>query len=241
MSERACSIGVAAFFDLDETLLAGDSDALWHAYLRQCGRAGVREKLLVGWHHWRSWSGRRDDAAYVAMQTRTIAGAAVEDVRRWYEECFVHLVQERLFPEAGRLVESHRRRGHRLVLCTRMNTLRCEPIQRRLGFDAVIGTELEIADGRCTGRIVGALCAGVEKAARIERYAVAEGVDLGMSYAYGDSHADLPMLEAVGHPTAVNPDPVLRVVAREREWPVLRFLPAPGNAAVRRNGHPRAP
>lgn len=235
MSERA-SAGVAAFFDLDDTLLAGDSDSLWHAYLRQNGRASVRERLWVRWYHRRCRSGRSDEATYVAMQTRTIAGAAVEDVRRWYEECFVRLAEERLFPEAGRLVETHRRRGHRLVLCTGMNTLRCEPIQRRLGLDAVIGTELEVVDGRLTGSIVGAFCAGVEKAARIERYAVEQGVDLGMSYAYGDSHADLPMLEAVGHPTAVNPDPVLKVVAREREWPVLRFIPGPGGAAARRGG-----
>jgi HAD superfamily hydrolase (TIGR01490 family) len=235
MSERASSIGVAAFFDLDDTLVAGDSDALWHTYLRQSGRAGLREKLWVRWHRWRCRSGRSDEATYVAMQTRTIAGAAVKDVRRWYEECFVRLAEERLFPEAGRLVETHRRRGHHLVLCTGVNTLRCEPIQRRLGLDAIIGTELEIADGRCTGSIVGALCAGVEKAARIERYAVERGMDLGMSYAYGDSHTDLPMLEAVGHPTAVNPDPVLKVVARERGWPVLRFVPAPGAPPARRD------
>jgi len=233
MGERAAA-DVAAFFDLDDTLLAGDSDSLWHAYLRQSGRAGVFERLWEQWYHWRCRSGRSDEVAYVAMQTRTIAGAAVEDVRRWYEECFVQLAQERLFPEAARLVDTHRRRGHRLILCTGMNTLHCEPIQRQLGLDAVIGTELEVAEGRCTGKIVGALCAGVEKAARIERYAMEQGVDLGMSYAYGDSHADLPMLEAVGYPTAVNPDPVLKVVAREREWPVLRFVSRPGAPAPRR-------
>jgi HAD superfamily hydrolase (TIGR01490 family) len=234
MSERASSVGVAAFFDLDDTLLAGDSDALWHAYLRQSGRAGILEELWATWYHWRCRNGRSDEAAHVAMQTRAIAGVAVEDVRRWYDECFERLAEERLFPEAARLVETHRRRGHRLILCAALNTLCCEAIQRRLGLHAVIGTQLEVADGRCTGKIVGALCSGAEKAARIERYALEQGVDLGVSYAYGDSHADLAMLEAVGYPTAVNPDPVLKIVAREREWPVLRFMPAPGVPAARR-------
>ncbi len=240
MSEQASSVGVAAFFDLDDTLLAGDTDALWHAYLRQSGRAGILEELWATWYLRRSRNGRSDAATYVAIQTRAIAGQLVEDVRRWYEECFERLAEERLFPEAGRLVETHRRRGHRLVLCTGLNTLCCEAIQRRLGLHAAIGTELEIVDGRCTGKIVGSLCVGLEKAARVERYAVEQGVDLGVSYAYGDSHADLPMLEAVGHPTAVNPDPVLKIVAREREWPLLRFVPAPGGPPARREAS-RAP
>jgi HAD superfamily hydrolase (TIGR01490 family) len=240
MSEQASSVGVAAFFDLGDTLLAGDSDALWHAYLRQSGRAGILEELWATWYHWRRRNGRGDEAAYAAMQTRLIGGRAVDDVRRWYAECFDRLAERRLFPEAGRLVETHRRRGHRLILCSSLNTLCCEAIQQRLGLHAAIGTELEVAEGRVTGRVLGALCTGVEKAARIERYAVEQGVDLGVSYAYGDSHADLPMLEAVGHPTAVNPDPVLKIVAREREWPVLRFVPAAGGVPVRREAS-RAP
>jgi putative phosphoserine phosphatase/1-acylglycerol-3-phosphate O-acyltransferase len=237
MSQTPTPPAVAAFFDLDDTLIAGDSDVLWYDYLSHHGRIGWRERLWMRWHYRRYRQGHSDVDTFVAMQTRTIAGASLDDVRRWYEDCFAGHIRGRLFPEAGRLVNTHRRRGHRLVLCTGANTLRCDPVRRHLELDAVLGTELEVADGRCTGHIVGEFCTGAEKATRLERYAAEHGVDLEISYAYGDSDADLPMLEAVGHPIVVNPDSVLRDVAKERGWPILRFLPsgvAPPSVAVQK-------
>jgi HAD superfamily hydrolase (TIGR01490 family) len=213
----------AAFFDLDDTLLAGDSDLIWYDYLAGLGRIGWRDRLWVRWHYWRYHLGHGDVDTYTAMQTRTIAGLPVEEVRAAYADCFSRITRYRLFAAALDLISRHAGQGHRLVLCTGANSLRCEPVRRHLELDAVLGTELEITDDRCSGRIVGTYCTGAEKVARIEQYARAHGVDLTVSYAYGDSQGDRLMLEAVGNPVAVNPNRGLEAIARQRGWPILRF------------------
>ena len=127
-----------------------------------------------------------------------------------------------VYEEPLRLVERHREHGEPSFIVSAALQEIVDAMAADLGFDGALGTLCEVADGVYTGRGVRSLH-GEHKAAAIRELAEREGLDLGESTAYSDSHTDLPFLEAVGHPIAVNPDRELRRVAAKRGWPVLRF------------------
>src|SRR6185295_11233886 len=127
-----------------------------------------------------------------------------------------------IYDEAASLIEQHHAAGRDVVIVSSSGSEVVEPIGALLGADHVIATRLQIEDGCYTGEIEYYAYAE-NKAAAIRELAEVEGYDLAECYAYSDSSTDLPLLEAVGHPSAVNPDRALRKVALERSWPVLEF------------------
>ena len=127
-----------------------------------------------------------------------------------------------VYAEPLRLVEHHRARGERVFVVSATLQAIVEAIAGDLGFDGALGTICEVRDGRYTGRALRALHAEA-KAACLKELAAREDLDLSACTAYSDSHTDLPFLDAVGHPVAVNPDRQLRRVAADRGWPVLEF------------------
>ena len=127
-----------------------------------------------------------------------------------------------VYAEPLRLVERHRERGERVYVVSATLQEIVEAIADDLGFDGALGTICEVRDGRYTGRALRALHAEA-KAECVRAIAEREDLDLSACTAYSDSHTDLPFLEAVGHPVAVNPDRELRKIARDRGWPVLEF------------------
>jgi HAD superfamily hydrolase (TIGR01490 family) len=133
------------------------------------------------------------------------------------------------YAEPLRLLETHRARGERVYVVSGSLQEIVEHVATDLGFDGAIGSLCEIVDGRYTGRPL-RIALGEEKAVALRELAAREGYDLAACTAYSDSISDLPFLETVGHPVAVNPDPALRRTARARGWPVLEFaeLAAPG-------------
>ena len=218
-------MATAAFFDLDRTLLRRSS---------ALALAGpFRERGLIS---------RRQLAQAAAWQLLFVArGASHEAVRRGAEDGLQYprrpppeelreLVAEALEPvlrplvyaEPLRLVERHREQGERVFVVSATLQEIVEAIAGDLGFDGALGTICEVQNGRYTGRALRALHAEA-KADCLRAIAESEGLDLAACTAYSDSHTDLPFLEAVGHPVAVNPDRRLRRVARDRGWPVLEF------------------
>jgi phosphoserine phosphatase len=131
-------------------------------------------------------------------------------------------VEPMVYAEAVELIAGHRAAGRDVVLVSSSGVELVEPIGQLLGVDRVIGTRMSIADGRYTGEVE-FYAFGETKAAAARELAAREGYDLAGSFAYSDSHTDLPLLEAVGNAVAVNPDRALRRAALERGWPVLRF------------------
>jgi putative phosphoserine phosphatase/1-acylglycerol-3-phosphate O-acyltransferase len=119
-------------------------------------------------------------------------------------------------------VEAHRRVGHVIAVLTSATRYLAEPLAADLGIEHVIVTQLVVDGGRFTGEVVRPICYGPGKIYWAERFATAHGVDLGRSWFYTDSITDLPVLERVGHPRVVNPDPRLRRAAQRRGWPVVR-------------------
>jgi phosphoserine phosphatase len=132
------------------------------------------------------------------------------------------IVDPLVYAEAADLIEAHQDAGREVVIVSTSGAEVVEPIGEMLGVDRVVATRMVIADGRYTGEME-YYAYGPTKAAAIRELAAQQGWDLADCWAYSDSHTDLPMLEAVGHPTAVNPDRGLRKAAAERGWPVLAF------------------
>lgn len=161
---------------------------------------------------------------------RNYRGLAVDDVRAKAREAFGAVTVPRLFPEAIRRIREHKARGHQVLLITGAADFLVEPL--RTLADDVIAARLEESRGLFTGEMRETPLTGEARSSMVAAYARDHGCDLAKSWAYADSLADLPMLEAVGHPVAVNPDHRLGRTARRRRWPVLTWETEPGGAGL---------
>ena len=215
----------AAFFDLDKTILA-TSSAL--AFTRPFYRGGLIGRSDVVRGAYAQFSFLASGADHDQMETMRrymsdlVTGWDVAKVREIVAETIDEIIDPAVYDEAVALMEQHRDAGRDIIIISSSGTEVVEPIGERLGVDVAIGTQLVVEDGLYTGEIL-FYAYGEGKAAAMRDLAEERGYDLASSYAYTDSITDLPMLETVGHPTAVNPDAALRRVAAERDWPVLDF------------------
>jgi HAD superfamily hydrolase (TIGR01490 family) len=154
---------------------------------------------------------------------RNYAGLPVERIRSMARACHEEMLAPRCFREVGECVRRHKAAGEAIVFVTGSVDFIVEPFAKELGAAHVIAARLEEHEGRFTGKLVGSPVGGEEKTERIRRLAAEQGIALAHSHAYGDSINDLPMLEAVGFPHAVNPDRKLRRLAHRRGWPIHRW------------------
>ncbi len=215
----------AAFFDLDKTILA-TSSAL--AFARPFYRGGLIGRSDVIRSAYAQFIFLASGADHDQMETMRrymsdlVTGWDVAKVREIVAETIDVIIDPAVYDEAVALMEAHRAEGRDIVIISSSGTEVVEPIGERLGADVAIGTQLVVEDGRYTGEIL-YYAYGEGKAQAMRELADERGYDLTRSYAYTDSVTDLPMLDAVGHPTAVNPDADLRRIASERNWPVVDF------------------
>jgi len=217
------SEAIAAFFDMDLTLVAANTAWLYVRHLRREGYASRRQLARALFWSVRYRLGSIEIDRVYEDAVRSMAGRTEETEYRLAMGCFEAGVRSRISEQGRRTVEGHREQGHRLVVLTGSPIYGAKPVAAALGIEHVISTELEVRDGAFSGRVVPPLCYGQGKVDKALGFARRHGVDLTRSYFYTDSHTDLPMLEAVGHPRAVNPDRRLRREATRRGWPVLRF------------------
>ena len=215
----------AAFFDLDKTILA-TSSAL--AFARPFYRGGLIGRSDVIRSAYAQFIFLASGADHDQMETMRrymsdlVTGWDVAKVREIVAETIDVIIDPTVYDEAVALIEQHRAAGRDIVIISSSGTEVVEPIGERLGADVAIGTQLVVEDGRYTGEIL-FYAYGEGKAQAMRDLSDERGYDLAASYAYTDSVTDLPMLDAVGHPTAVNPDAELRRIATERDWPVVDF------------------
>jgi putative phosphoserine phosphatase / 1-acylglycerol-3-phosphate O-acyltransferase len=219
----------AAFFDLDRTLLAGASGEVFSDAMRTAGlvsRTLPGERLLYSVFN---LIGETLPSMVLARQAVSLAkGHEQADVQAAAEGVADRLV-EMVQPFAGPLFAQHRAAGRPLVLATTTPYDLVEPFARRLGFDDVVATRYGVnADGTYDGTIAGPFVWSTGKLEAVREWAGRNDVDLDESFAYSDSVYDTPLLNAVGHPVAVNPDPRMVVVATARRWPTLHLDVSPG-------------
>ena len=224
-SESAGANRTAAFFDLDKTILAKSSSLLFARPFYRGGLIGRADVLKSGYAQFVYLASGADHDQIEQMRSYLSAlcrGWDVEKVNAIVAETLDELVDPIVYAEAVALIDEHRDAGHVIIIISSSGTEVVEPIGERLGADIVIGTQLEIVDGRYSGEIL-FYAYGEGKADAMRALAAENGFDLASSYAYSDSHTDLPMLDLVGNPVAVNPDAELRSIAESRGWPIQDF------------------
>ena len=215
----------AAFFDLDKTLMEGSS--AFH-FARAAYRAGQLSKRQIARDAWANVRFRLQgttDEATDALRTRVyeaIAGRRVVDLARLTPQILGGILP-RMYPQMLEVAWRHQDAGRRVYIVTAASQELADLLATVLVFDGGIGARSEVRDGVYTGRPDGPFTYRDGKAEAIRQVAAREGLDLSASYAYSDSESDLPMLRAVGHPVAVNPDAALARVAREEGWEIMRF------------------
>lgn len=215
----------AAFFDLDRTLISRSSSlALAGTFRRrgligrrQVAKAAVAQLVFARFGAGRSRVGQTADSAVSILR-----GIPVTLMREIAAEAWEPVLKPLVYREALELAEGHSARGERVYIASAALQEVVDEISSQLGFDGAIASRAEVLDGAYTGRLERRLY-GQAKADALAELAASEGIDLRDSTAYSDSHSDVPFLEAVGHPVAVNPDRALRRAAHEAEWPSLRF------------------
>jgi HAD superfamily hydrolase (TIGR01490 family) len=216
-----------ALFDLDHTLLSGDSDVLWCEFLMQQGllpRAEFEARNARMAERYRE--GSVTPAEFCEFYVSTLAGRTPADWQPWRER-FVNEVVVPLIPQSALdLLGSHRQRGDLLVLTTATNRFITEPTAAQLGLAHLIATEAELLDGRFTGRTEGTLNMREGKLLRLHAWLQEQALSpalLADASFYSDSANDLPLLRAVGNPVVVDPDEALLAAATVSGWPVLRL------------------
>ena len=211
-----------AIFDLDNTLLNGDSDYLWGRFLVERGIVDGPRYERENLRFYKEYqAGTLDIFDFLRFALRPLAENAPEDLHAWREDFMAEKIRPIMLPAARALLDSHRERGHTLMIITATNRFVTGPIAAELGVENLLATEPAREGERYTGEVAGIPCFREGKVQRLEHWLTDRGMDLGESWFYSDSHNDLPLLERVSHPVAVDPDAMLESHARDAGWPVI--------------------
>jgi HAD superfamily hydrolase (TIGR01490 family) len=212
-------------FDLDNTLLACDSDHEWGQFLVDRGVLAREEYEAQNAAFFEQYkAGTLDIHEYLGFALRPLAAHTPQDLERWHAEFMRSRIVPRITPGARALVRRHLEAGELCALVTATNSFVTAPIAREFAVPHLIATEPESRDGRFTGRVAGTPCFREGKIRRVEDWLAGMGrrlEDFTDSHFYSDSHNDLPLLERVRRPVAVDPDPQLAAEAARRGWPVI--------------------
>ncbi len=212
-----------ALFDLDNTLLAGDSDFEWAQFLIEQGvldREVYEAQNAAFYEQYRS--GTLDIHAFLDFQLKPLARHSRQVLDGWHQKFMREKIQPLVRPHARELIERHR--ADRCVIVTATNSFVTAPIAREFGIADLIATEPAHVDGEFTGKVAGTPCFREGKVRRLEDWLAARGQTLksfAQSWFYSDSLNDLPLLMRVTHPVAVDPDPMLRAHAEQAGWPII--------------------
>lgn len=213
-----------ALFDLDNTLLTGDSDYLWGCFLVEKGLVDkdlyeqANQRFYADYKH-----GNLDIHEFLAFALTPLAKNNADDLRAMHEE-FMGSTIKPIMNQAGKhKIEQHRTQGDYPVIITATNSFVTGPIASAFGVNDLIATEPEIVNGLYTGKVTGTPCFKEGKIKKLNDWLKKSDMNLEGSYFYSDSHNDLPLLEQVTHPVVVDPDDTLRKEAEKRNWEIISF------------------
>lgn len=213
-----------ALFDLDNTLIAGDSDYLWGCFLAEKGlvdRYTYEEANLRFYEDYKN--GVLDIHEFLSFALSPLAENESSVLRALHEEFMVNKIQP-IMTEGGKAkIATHQQQGDHLVIITATNSFVTAPIAEAFGIKTLIATEPEIINGKYTGQVSGIPCFQNGKISKLNDWLENSAMSLAGSVFYSDSHNDLPLLEKVDYPVAVDPDDTLRTIATERDWEIISF------------------
>jgi len=211
-----------AIFDLDNTLLGGDSDHLWGEFLCERGLvdsasfAAQNDRFYADYQ-----AGTLDINAYLRFALGPLRGHAPETVDAWHRDFMRSKIEPIILPAGRALLDEHRARGDQLLIITATNAFITRPIAEALGVPELLACEAEMLDGRYTGEPLGIPTYREGKVARLRAWVAERNAQMAGSWFYSDSHNDLPLLQQVDNPVAVDPDDSLRAHAGRAGWPVI--------------------
>ncbi|WP_415911659.1 HAD family hydrolase [Neptuniibacter sp. QD37_11] len=211
-----------AIFDLDNTLLAGDSDHAWGEFLCEKGIVDSDEYSRANDYFYEQYkNGGLDIFEFLAFALKPLTQMKRAELDKLHLEFMESKIIPIMLPKAAELLQNHREQGDYLLIITATNRFVTGPIADKLGVDDIIATDPEEVDGEYTGKVAGIPCFQDGKVTRLNEWLKHNDFNLEGSYFYSDSHNDLPLLEKVTHPVAVNPDETLEDHANANLWPVL--------------------
>ncbi|MGO2392005.1 HAD family hydrolase [Halomonas sp. AOP12-C2-37] len=211
-----------AIFDLDNTLLSTDSDHAWGEFLLEQGVVDpiayheANERFMADYN-----AGKLDMAAFLEVALKPLADNLPEQLSAWHQQFMASKIEPHILPKAEELLARHRTQGDTLLIITATNRFITAPIAERLGVDNLIAVNPEVKEGRYTGRVSGIPSFREGKVTRLNQWLELQDISMDGAWFYSDSHNDLPLLEKVDHPVAVDPDDTLRQVAEERQWRIM--------------------
>jgi len=208
-----------AIFDLDNTLIADDSDYLWGRFLVQLG---VVDADLYESENQRFYddykAGNLDIFEFLRFSLKPLSEHDMATLQGWHNQFMHEVIQPLLLPKAQELVNMHRDDGDTLLIITATNRFVTEPIAAAYSIENLLATEPEIVDNRYTGKVTGTPCFQGGKVARLNEWLKTTQHSLDGSYFYSDSQNDLPLLNLVSHPVAVDADDTLKAHAQQKGW-----------------------
>ncbi|MGD0958469.1 MAG: HAD family hydrolase [Methylomonas sp.] len=211
-----------AIFDLDNTLIANDSDYLWGQFLVDRGIVDQNYYEHNNQKFYEDYQqGKLDIVKFLHFSLETLSLHDADQLHSWREEFVETRIQPILLPAAQQLVDEHRRRGDTLLVVTSTNRFITEPIVKLFGIEHLLATTPEFVNGRYTGKFIDAPCYQDGKITHLRNWLANTAETLEGSWFYSDSHNDLPLLKLVAHPVAVDPDPQLLEYARQAQWRII--------------------
>lgn len=209
-------------FDLDNTLLDGDSDYLWGRFLVEQGHVDGDAYERQNRAFYEDYqAGTLDIHAFARFSMAPLAAHPLEQLQSWRRRFIEQKIRPIVAPLAPALIERHRSQGDRMMIMTATNRFITEPIAELLGIDALIATEAEMQDGRYTGQLTGIPNFQDGKVRRLEQWLADQAEQAEHITAYSDSHNDLPLLKRADTAVAVDADERLRAEARSQGWPII--------------------
>ncbi len=211
-----------AIFDLDNTLIGGDSDYLWGEFLVKNNYVDSEAFANTNTQFYQDYQdGTLDITAYQRFALTPLSGQSMETLAQWHQQFMEQFIKPIILPKALALVNEHKAKGHRVMIITATNTFVTRPIGLAYGIEELLGTEGEIVNGRYTGEVAGIPTFQAGKVTRLNQWLKDNNETLAGSYFYSDSHNDLPLLKLVDHPVVVNGDKTLLNIAVEKNWPSI--------------------
>lgn len=211
-----------AIFDLDNTLIGTDSDHAWGEFLLAQGAVDPVHYREANERFMRDYdNGNLDIYAFLEVALKPLADNTAEQLAAWRQQFMADIIEPHVLDKGEALLAEHRERGDTLLIITATNRFITAPIAARLGVDHLIAVEPEMIDDRYTGRVTGTPSYREGKVTCLGTWLTEHQHSLEGAWFYSDSHNDLPLLEHVDNPIAVDPDPILRQTAAQRGWPII--------------------
>ena len=211
-----------AIFDLDNTLIADDSDYLWGQFLVDQGIVDKAYYEAANSKFYDDYKqGILNITEFLHFSLKPLADNKPEDLSRWRDQFIATVIKPLLLQPAQQLIAKHRKRGDTLMVITATNRFVTEPIVKLYGIDLLLATTPDFVDGRYAGTFTGIPCFQEGKVKLLEAWLRQSSETLAGSWFYSDSHNDLPLLNKVDNPVAVDPDEKLRTYAEEMNWPII--------------------